>query len=314
MLTKIVHSKASIVNGSNFLYCFHRKGTGKTMLAKAVATECQTCFFNVSASTLSSKFRGESEKMLRILFEMALYHAPSTIFFDEIDSLAGSRGGSNEHEASRRVKTELMVQMDGVSSISQRKRQEKSKSEKKNEKVQNETVIVLGATNTPWDLDEALRRRFEKRIYIPLPSNIGREELFRINLHGTEVSTDVNIKHLSDLTEGYSGAGELFPMISILLSIINYISVDLTHLHFHTDISNVVRDAAMMSVRRVMISAQEQGLLGIEIQKYLVKNKEKLSVAVSQDDLLLALNKVGKSVGCSDLQKYDSWMQEFGSS
>jgi len=163
------------------------------MLAKAVATECQTCFFNISASTLSSKFRGESEKMLRILFEMARFQAPSTIFFDEIDSLAGSRGGSNEHEASRRLKTELMVQMDGVSGSKNEVRQ---------------TVIVLGATNTPWDLDEALRRRFEKRIYIPLPSVMGRMELFRINLKELKVSDNLNIEKLSDLTQGYSGAGK----------------------------------------------------------------------------------------------------------
>ena len=211
---------------------------------------------------MASKYRGESEKLVRLLFEMARFYAPTVIFFDEIDALGSKRGESTEHESSRRVKAEMLVQMDGVV-------QEGAKS-----------VTVLAATNRPWDLDEALRRRLEKRIYIPLPEKAGREQIFRINMKELKLGHNVNVDELVKLSDKYSGA----------------------------DLTNVCREAAMMGLRRKVREARLRGLSPLEVGVAGIEEEP-----VTQQDFIEALSNVQKSVGNDDIQKFLHWTKEFGS-
>ncbi|KAL0276463.1 UNVERIFIED_CONTAM: hypothetical protein PYX00_004030 [Menopon gallinae] len=237
-------------------------GTGKTLLAKAVATECGTTFFNVSSSTLTSKYRGESEKLVRLLFEMARFHAPSTIFIDELDSLCSQRGTDSEHEASRRFKAELLIQMDGLNS---------------NVTNDESIIMVLGATNHPWDIDDAFRRRFEKRVFIPLPDDETRSELIKLCLEGVSVDKELDTNIIADKMKGYTGS----------------------------DITNVCRDASLMSMRRKISGRSPEEIKQIK--------KEDVDLPVTMEDFMQALAKCKSSVSPSDLNKYKAWMKEFGS-
>ncbi|XP_068304020.1 katanin p60 ATPase-containing subunit A1-like [Pyrus communis] len=245
---------------------FGPPGTGKTLLAKAVATECGTTFFNVSSATLASKWRGESERMVRCLFDLARAYAPSTIFIDEIDSLCNSRGASGEHESSRRVKSELLVQVDGVNNTGT------------NEDGTRKVVMVLAATNFPWDIDEALRRRLEKRIYIPLPNFESRKALIRINMKTVEVAPDVDMDAVARRTEGYSG----------------------------DDLTNVCRDASLNGMRRKIAGKTRD-----EIKSMSKDDISKDPVAMC--DFEEALAKVQRSVSQADIERHEKWFHEFGS-
>ena len=165
---------------------FGPPGTGKTLLAKGVATEMRTTFFNISAATVVSKWRGDSEKIIKVLFDLARHYQPSTIFLDEIDSIMSSRGSSqDEHEGSRRMKTELLIQLDGLQ--------------------KNEGVFLLAASNTPWDLDPALLRRLEKRVMVNLPNKEGREYMIR-NFIPEMNQKGINYMKYAEALEGYSGS------------------------------------------------------------------------------------------------------------
>ncbi|KAL5727900.1 microtubule-severing ATPase [Ranunculus cassubicifolius] len=170
------------------LLLFGPPGNGKTMLAKAVASESEATFFNVSASSLTSKWVGEAEKLVRTLFMVAISKQPSVIFMDEIDSIMSTRE-ANENEASRRLKSEFLVQFDGVTSNS------------------DDLVIVIGATNKPQELDDAVLRRLVKRIYVPLPDENVRRLLFKNKLKGQAFSLPGrDLEKLVKETEGYSGS------------------------------------------------------------------------------------------------------------
>ncbi|KAN0006635.1 hypothetical protein ACTFIU_003351 [Dictyostelium citrinum] len=169
------------------LLLFGPPGNGKTMIAKAVAYESKVTFFSISSSSLTSKYVGDGEKLVRALFAVATHFQPSIIFIDEIDSLLTERS-SNESEASRRLKTEILVQFDGARTNG------------------NERVLVMGATNRPEDLDDAALRRLVKRIYVGLPELETRLQIIQHLLAGQRHSlTKQQINSLAEVTQGYSG-------------------------------------------------------------------------------------------------------------
>jgi vacuolar protein-sorting-associated protein 4 len=158
-------------------------GTGKSYLAKACATEAKGTFFSLSASNIISKWMGESERLVKALFDLARRQKPAIIFIDEIDSLMSARS-DGENESTRRVKTEFLVQMQGVGK-------------------DDHGILVLGATNIPWGLDPAVRRRFQRKIYLGLPDPEARKFMLRHNLgKTTHTLADEDFEELSGRTEG----------------------------------------------------------------------------------------------------------------
>ncbi|ORM41374.1 Glucose-6-phosphate isomerase [Babesia sp. Xinjiang] len=255
-------------------------GTGKTFLAQACATEVAATFLSISSSDVMSKWQGESEKFVKCLFQLARDRAPCVIFIDEIDSLCSSRN-DGDNESGRRVKTEFLVQMQGISDA-------------------GDGVLVLAATNLPWSLDSAIIRRFDRRIYIPLPDFSARRKLLELSLVGCDhelVASDLD--DLAKQTEGYSGS----------------------------DLNIVVRDARMQPLRKCKDATHFKKVVRASETYYTPcasdKSKRKCGVmsiepnklvlpAVTRMDFISILSRSKPSVATEDLASYVEWTEKYG--
>uniref|UniRef100_R7W6S0 Protein MSP1 n=1 Tax=Aegilops tauschii TaxID=37682 RepID=R7W6S0_AEGTA len=181
-------SKGQLMKPCKGILLFGPPGTGKTMLAKSVATEAGANFINISMSSISSKWFGEGEKYVKAVFSLASKIAPSVIFVDEVDGMLGRRENPGEHEAMRKMKNEFMVNWDGLRT------------------KDKERVLVLAATNRPFDLDEAVIRRLPRRLMVNLPDASNRRKIISVILAKEDLADDLDLEAIANLTEGYSGS------------------------------------------------------------------------------------------------------------
>ena len=254
-------------------------GTGKSYLAKAAATETGGQFFSVSAANIVSKWMGESEKLIKGIFDLARKNKPAVIFLDEIDSVLSARS-DNENDATRRLKTEFLIQMQGVGK-------------------DDDGVLVLGATNIPWGLDPAVRRRFQKKIYISLPDVKARRLMFTLNLGDTENDiTDKEFDILAEMTDGYSGS----------------------------DIATLTQDAIYGPLRKcqrakffknidpehiVPCSPSDPGAFRMTMNE-IEKPESLVPPKVTFEDYIQSIQKIKATVNQKDLEKQEEFTREFG--
>ncbi|KAL9083812.1 MAG: hypothetical protein Q9165_008371 [Trypethelium subeluteriae] len=222
-LPHLYTSSSSLLSAPSGVLLYGPPGCGKTMLAKALAHESGACFINLHISTLTEKWYGDSNKLVSAVFSLARKLQPSIVFIDEIDAVLGQRR-SNEHEASGMVKAEFMTHWDGLTST--------------NSLGTPQRICILGATNRPQDIDDAILRRLPKKFAVPLPSAPQRRRIFALILKDTRLAPaghsaqNFDLDALVKMSAGMSGS----------------------------DIKEACRDAAMMPVREMIRRRRESGV------------------------------------------------------
>ncbi|XP_048135549.1 uncharacterized protein LOC115750587 isoform X5 [Rhodamnia argentea] len=250
-------SRGNLLRPCKGILLFGPPGTGKTLLAKALATEAGANFISITGSTMTSKWFGDAEKLTKALFSFASRLAPVVIFVDEVDSLLGARGGSYEHEATRRMRNEFMAAWDGLRS------------------KDSERILILGATNRPFDLDDAVIRRLPRRLYVDLPDAENRKKILKIILGQENLEHGFEIDKLASMTEGYSGS----------------------------DLKNLCIAAAYRPVQELL-----------EEEKKGSKNSSPTPRPLNLDDFLQSKSKVAPSVAydAASMNELRKWNEQYG--
>jgi len=242
---------------------FGPPGTGKTLLASAAAGSLNATFFNVKTSNILSKYFGESSKIITALYDVARENAPSIVFIDEIDALT-TRRSDDASEASRRMLSTLLTELDGFQ-----------------DKKSDLLVLTLAATNTPWDLDEAVLSRFPRRIYVPLPDKKATKEIIKINTRGLDISKlDLDAIAEESIRKYYSGR----------------------------DIKNLCQEAIWNMIREENKDLHKLAELPFEdLRKRSLKTRP-----LEMRDFEEAFKKIKSPLTKKDIERYEKWAEEFG--
>ncbi|EFC41998.1 predicted protein [Naegleria gruberi] len=259
-----------------------------TLLASTLASESEATFFSVSSADLLSKWVGQSEKKIKQLFEFAASRKPSIIFIDEIDSLCSARNDTDS-ETSRRIKTEFLVQMQGIGS--------------------RDGVTVIGATNLPWDIDSAIRRRFEKRIYVPLPTQESRREIIKHNLRNTPNSLiEENFQKIAELTDGYSGSDLSVVIRQAIMEPLRKCQ-QATHFRLISGYSPITGIERNDLLEPVFENIEQFDT--VQISLYDISPEKLLPPLVSFEDFEKALNIIHPTLSREDVAKYQEFSKIF---